>query len=127
MNKDEQEIRALVKRWLDASQSGDLDAVLKLMDDDVLFLVPGREPFGKEEFATTSKQMANVKMEATSDIKEIKVKNDWAWMRTFLRVRATMPDGKSVVRSGPTLTILRRSGEGKWLVVRDANLLALEQ
>jgi uncharacterized protein (TIGR02246 family) len=97
------------------------------MDDDVLFLVSGKEPFGKEEFASASKQMANVRMKGTSEIKEIEIVKDWAWIRTSLKVRATMPDGKTVVRSGSTLTILRRNDGGKWLVLRDANLLALEQ
>jgi len=124
---DEQEIRDAVKDWLAASENGDLQTVLSLMDDDVLFLVPGKEPFGKEEFAATSKQMANVRMKGTSEIKEIEIVKDWAWMRTSLKVRATMPDGKSVARSGSTLTILRRNAGGKWLDLRDANLLALEQ
>lgn len=124
---DEQEIRDVVKDWLAASEDGDLQTVLSLMDDDVLFLVPGKEPFGKEEFAAASKQMANVRMKGTSEIKEIEIVKDWAWMRTSLKVRATMPDGKTVVRSGSTLTILRRNAGGKWLVLRDANLLALEQ
>jgi uncharacterized protein (TIGR02246 family) len=124
---DEQDIRDLVKTWLAASENGDLQTVLSLMDDDILFLVPGKEPFGKEEFAAASKQMANVRMKGTSEIKEIEIVQDWAWMRSSLKVRATMPDGKTVVRSGSTLTILRRSVDGKWLVLRDANLLALEQ
>ena len=124
---DEQEIRDVVKDWLAATENGDLQTVLSLIDDDVLFLVPGKEPFGKEEFAAASKQMANVRMKGTSEIKEIEIEKDWAWMRTSLKVRATMPDGKTVVRSGSTLTILRRNAGGKWLVLRDANLLALEQ
>ena len=124
---DEQDIRDLVKTWLAASENGDLQTVLSLMDDDVLFLVPGKEPCGKEEFAAASKQMANVRMKGTSEIKEIEIVQDWAWMRSSLKVRATMPDGKTVVRSGSTLTILRRSVDGQWLVLRDANLLAPEQ
>jgi len=124
---DEQEIRVVVKNWLAASENGDLQTVLSLMDDDVLFLVPGKEPFGKEEFVAASKQMANVRMKGTSEIKEIEIVQDLAWMRTSLRVRATMPDGKTVARSGSTLTILRRNAGGKWLVLRDANLLAVEQ
>ena len=71
--------------------------------------------------------MANVRMKGTSEIKEIEIVQDWAWMRSSLKVRATMPDGKTVVRSGSTLTILRRSVDGQWLVLRDANLLAPEQ
>jgi len=124
---DEQEIRDVVRNWLAASENEDLQTVLSLMDDDVLFLVPGKEPFGKEEFAAASKQMANVRMKGTSEIKEIEIVKDWAWIRTSLSVRATMPDGKTVVRSGSTLTILRRNPSGKWVVLRDANLLALEQ
>jgi uncharacterized protein (TIGR02246 family) len=124
---DEQEIRDVVKNWLAASENRDLQTVLSLMDDDVLFLVPGKEPFGKEEFAAASKQMANVRMKGTSEIKEIEIVQDLAWMRTSLKVRASMPDGKTVVRSGSTLTILRRNAGGKWLVLRDANLLAVEQ
>jgi uncharacterized protein (TIGR02246 family) len=124
---DEKEIRDVVKNWLAASENGDLQTVLSLMDDDVLFLVPGKEPFGKEEFAAASKQMANVRMKGTSEIREIDIVQDLAWMRTSLKVRATMPDGKTVVRSGSTLTILRRNAGGKGLVLRDANLLAVEQ
>jgi uncharacterized protein (TIGR02246 family) len=124
---DEQEIRDVVRNWLAASGNEDLQTVLSLMDDDVLFLVPGKEPFGKEEFAAASKQMANVRMKGTSEIKEIEIVKDLAWIRTSLSVRATMPDGKTVVRSGSTLTILRRNPSGKWVVLRDANLLALEQ
>jgi ketosteroid isomerase-like protein len=34
--------------------------------------------------------------------------------------------GKAVKRSGYTLTILRKQSDGKWLLVRDANLLTVE-
>ena len=126
MNDDEQVIRDLVETWLSASKEGDLETVLNLMDDEVIFLVAGKEPFGREAFAATSKQMKNVQMNATSEIKEIKVIGDWAWARTHLSVRVTPPDGSSAVRSGPTLTILRKGSGGKWVVFRDANLLTSE-
>jgi len=127
MNNDEREIRELVKTWLDASEKGDLDTVLSLMDDNVIFLVPGREPFGKQEFAATSKKMGSIKMQGTSDVQEVQVVNDWAWIRSSLRVRATTPDGKEVVRSGSTLSILRKNEAGRWVLLRDANLLAPEE
>ena len=40
---------------LAASKAGDLAPVLSLMTDDVIFMVPGREPFGKEAFALPPK------------------------------------------------------------------------
>src|SRR6266446_8630953 len=53
MANDEQAIRGLVDRWLAATKKRDLETVLKLMTEDVIFMVPGQEPFGKEGFAAT--------------------------------------------------------------------------
>lgn len=36
--------------WLKATKERDPDTVLRLMTDDVKFLVPGHPPFGKVEF-----------------------------------------------------------------------------
>jgi uncharacterized protein (TIGR02246 family) len=121
---DEQAIRELVARWMAASKAGDLATVLSLMSDDVVFMVPGRPPFGKEEFAAASKSMAGVQIDGTSEIVELQVLGDWAWMRNRLRMTITPPGGKPIVRSGFTLTILRKNGEGVWVIARDANLLA---
>ena len=52
MSDDECAIRELIATWMAASQAGDIEIVLSLMTDDVVFMVPGREPFGKEAFAT---------------------------------------------------------------------------
>ena len=47
MTDDEHAIRDLVATWMQASQAGDLDTVLGLMEDDVIFMVPGAEPSGR--------------------------------------------------------------------------------
>lgn len=120
---DEQAIRQLVDKWLTASKDGDLETLLNLMADDVIFMVPGQEPFGKEAFAGRSKEMEHHRIDATSDIKEIKVLDDWAWMRSHLQVTVTPPDGKPMRRSGYVLTILRKNPDGAWVIARDANLL----
>ena len=104
-----------------ASQAGDIATVLSLMADDVVFQVPGREPFGKEAFADMSQGMAGVRMEGASDIREFKVLGDWAYLRNHIKVTVTPPNGKPVTRAGYTLTILRK--EAAWLLARDANLL----
>jgi uncharacterized protein (TIGR02246 family) len=126
MQNDEQAIRGLVDNWLNASKRHDLATVLGLMADDVLFLVPGQEPFGKEVFASSNAKMRETRMEAESDIQEIKVLGDWAWMHNFLRVTFTPPDEKSTIRSGHILTILRKNPNGQWVIFRDANLLTPE-
>ena len=124
MPDDERAIRELVQSWLAASQKGDLQTVLSLMTDDVIFMVPGQNPFGKEAFAASSKGLKDVRFEASNDIKEIKLLGDWAYLRNYLEVTMTPPGGAPLRRSGHTLTILRKEPDGRWLVARDANLLA---
>jgi uncharacterized protein (TIGR02246 family) len=123
MSDDERAIRDLVTTWMSASKSGDLETLLALMSDDVVFMVPGREPFGKAEFAAAGKGMKGLKMDIASDIVEIRIMDNWAWMRNRLTVAVTPPGGQPVIREGYTLTILQKQ-HGQWLITRDANLLA---
>ena len=123
MQNDEEAIRQLVAQWLAASKSGDIETVLTLMADDVIFLVPGTEPFGREAFAAYSRQMKGARLDGTSEIQEIKILGDWAWMRNFLTLSFTSTDGKTIFRSGYTLTILRKNAGGNWVIFRDANLM----
>src|SRR5690242_18491155 len=106
VREDERAIRRLVDDWLNASESGDLDIILTLMADDVIFMVPGREPFGKEEFVRNHQQTKGAKITTESDIREIEVLGDWAWMRNFLKVTFTPNEGIPTTHSGYVLTIL---------------------
>ncbi len=124
MSDDERAIRNLVDNWLIATQKGDLRAVLKLMDDDATFMVPGQKPFGKEAFAIAFRQMKDVRISARSDIQEIVIAQDVAYMRNYLEITMLPPGGADPVnRAGYTLTILRKRPTGGWVIARDANLL----
>lgn len=120
---DEQAIRELVDTWMDATEAGDTATVLDLMTDDAVFTVPGQEPFGKEAFEAASKEMQGVEIRGTSDIRELEVLGDWAYLRNYIEMTMTPPDGDSERRSGYTLTILRRESDGQWRLARDANLV----
>jgi len=51
MSTEEQAIRDLVARWHRATAAGDVDIILGLMADDVVFLVPGQPPMkGRSSF-----------------------------------------------------------------------------
>jgi len=126
MSDDEQEIRALVRTWLRASQAGDVETVLGLMTDDVVFLLPGRPPMRKDEFAASARAQAGAgapRIEGRSEIQEVQVAGDWAFLWSRLSVTITPPGGEPVERAGHTLTVLRKD-EGRWRLARDANLLA---
>jgi len=121
---DEQAIREMVHDWLAASKKHDLATMLDLLADDVLFIVPGKEPFGKEEFAASNKQqMKDTEMEATIDIKEIEVAGSWAWMRSFLNLTFTRQGENPSKLSGHILTILQKNANGNWVIKRDANFV----
>ena len=123
---DEREIRELVSTWIAATRAGDIETVLGLMTDDAIFLVPGMAPFGKAEFAAASRTppgMPRPAIEGTSEIRELRVAGEIAYMWTRLSVAMTPPSGETVERAGYTLTVLRKDG-GRWKLARDANLLA---
>jgi uncharacterized protein (TIGR02246 family) len=124
MTRDEQAIRELIDTWMAASRAGDTATVLGLMTDDVVFMTPGREPFGKEAFAAAADGMKNLTIEGHAAIAELQVLGDWAYLRNHLDITVTPPGGTSVHRSGYTLTILRKQPDGRWLLARDANLVA---
>jgi len=123
MLPDERAIRELIDTWMKASRVGDTETVLSLMSDDVIFMVPGREPFGKQTFAANLRSMDGVKLEGSADIRELKVLGDWAWLRNFIEITITPPGGETVRRSGFTLTVLHKEPDGRWVLMRDANLV----
>jgi uncharacterized protein (TIGR02246 family) len=128
MPSDEQEIRRLVADWMEATKQGDVQTVLGLMTDDVVFLVPGQEPMRKPAFEASFKKLAAPsgaapRIDGVSEIQEIKVLGDWAFMWTKLKVTMTPTGGTPMVRTGYTLSILQKQN-GQWRLARDANLLS---
>jgi uncharacterized protein (TIGR02246 family) len=129
MNADEQAIRAAVETWMKASVEGDLARVLELMDDDVVFIGPGRPPMrGKADFAAASKAMdGKVRVEGASDIQEVRVFGDWAYVWTQLTIAMHPADGKAPThRSGPGLSVWRKQADGRWVIFRDANMVTTQ-
>jgi uncharacterized protein (TIGR02246 family) len=123
--KDEQAIRDLIAAWMGATKAGDVDAILRLMSDDVVFLRPGMPPMrGKAEFAASLKAVAPARIDARSDIREVKVAGDWAYCWNHLTVVFTPPEGSAKKREGDVLSIFRRQPDGSWVLTRDANLLS---
>jgi uncharacterized protein (TIGR02246 family) len=125
MASDEQQIRELIAKWMTATKTGDVATVLSLMTDDVVFLVVGQQPFGKDKFAELMKSPPGAprpQIDGRSEIQEIQVLGDWAYVWTRLNVDVTPPGKQTVKRSGHTLSVMHKSG-GQWRLARDANLL----
>lgn len=128
MTSDETAIRQLMRDWLEASQQGDLNKVLGLMAEDAIFLTPGQAPIqGHDAFAVGFRAgLEQYRLEATSEIQEIQVMGAWAYCWSQLKVRVVPKTGSPLVRSGPVLSIFKKTTENNWVIFRDANMLSPE-
>src|SRR5258706_14877302 len=120
MQSDEQSIRDLITAWLEASKSGDNETVLSLMAEDVVFLQPGQDPIrGRAAFAQMQKGLANVAIDATADIQEIKLLGDWAYCWNYLTVVVTPRYGGTQVKRAGNVPSVKHKQDGRWVIARD--------
>jgi uncharacterized protein (TIGR02246 family) len=121
---DERQIRALIDAWIAASNARDLPALMDMMTDDVVFMTPGRAPFGKAEFAADSQRMKGVAINASAQVQEIDISGSRATIRNHIRVELTSPGEAPKRMSGYAMSVLRKEADGRWRIARDANLVA---
>jgi uncharacterized protein (TIGR02246 family) len=126
MQTDKDLIRNTIQIWMQATQSGNVEMLGQLMDEDVVFLVPGQPAFrGREPFIEAVKAGASMfKVEGAVNIQEIEVFGDYAYCWSQLHIRVMPHDGTmGRERIGPTLSIFKKTPDGRWVLFRDANLL----
>lgn len=114
-------------QWERATAGGELQVLLSLMSEDVVFLAPGQPPLrGRAAFADAFRSaMQHVRIDASSEIQEIRMAGDMAYCWNHFSVTTTPLNGEvPKYRKGYTLTILRKTRTGAWVVSRDANMLA---
>ncbi|MEP7056321.1 MAG: SgcJ/EcaC family oxidoreductase [Caldimonas sp.] len=129
MNHDEQAIRDLVALWHRATAADDVDTVLGLIAEDAVFLVAGRPPMiGRGTFERGLRELLTEhRIESTHRIRELEIGADLAYCWTELSVRILprtgSTGGAAETHGGSALSILRKQRDGRWLLIRDANLL----
>jgi uncharacterized protein (TIGR02246 family) len=124
---DERQIRRLIEAWIGASNARNLPALMDMMTDDVVFMTPGRAPFGKAEFAADSQRMKSVTIDARAEVQEIEVFGPRATIRNHIQIELTSPGQAPRRMSGYAMSILRKEADGRWRIARDANLVVPEQ
>lgn len=118
-----------IQLWQDATAAGDVDKLLDLMDEEVVFLVAGHPPMkGREQFAQNLRNILQTHhITSSSQIQEIVVQTDLAYTWSYLQVEIIPKQaGQYMKRAGNVLSIWRLQADGKWRISRDANLLTLE-
>ena len=123
---DARQIRRLVDSWIAASKAHDLPALMGMMTDDVVFMTPGRAPFGKTEFAADVERTKGVAIDAGAEVQEIEVFGPRAYVRNHVRVELTSPGQAPKRVSGYAMSVLRKEADGRWRIARDANLVMPE-
>ncbi len=112
--------------WRRLTAEGNLDGLLSLLSDDVIFLTPGNPPITKQDFAAGFREVAaKARIESTQDVKELRVSGEIAYAWSHLTIVLIPNDGgKRSESSGHVLSVYQRSPSGRWLLSRDANLVA---
>ena len=126
MGPDEREIREVHSTWIDAVNAGDLDRLLTLMADDVVFLNPGQSPFGGDGFsANFSAAHQQVRIRCISELEEVVVVGEVAYTRSRDALSVTpRAGGEATQLAGHRITVYRKQPDGRWLLARDAHTLS---
>src|SRR5947209_318420 len=125
MKSDERTIHELHSAWIDAVNAGDLDRLLALMTDDVVFFGPGQAPFGRDKFsATFSAAHRQFRIDCRSELEEVVVVGDVAYTRARDTLSVVPRAGGDAARlAGHRTTVYRKQPDGRWLLARDAHTL----
>ncbi len=134
MEPDERAIREVHSIWIEAANAADLDRLLSLMADDVVFLNPGKAPIGRDRFSPQFLAAhEQFRIRCISELEEVVVVGEVAYTRArdSLSVipRATSTGsgqaaGEAMQLAGHRLTVYRKQPDGRWLLARDAHTLS---
>ncbi len=126
MGPDDRAIREVHTTWIDAVNAGDLDRLLTLMAGDVVFLNPGRAPFGRDGFpAGFSAAHQHYRIRCISELEEVVVVGEVAY--TLCQDSLSMTPragGEATELAGHRITIYRKHPDSRWLLARDAHTLS---
>ncbi len=126
MGPDERAIREVHSNWIAAVNAGDLDRLLTLMADDVVFLNPGQAPLGRDGFpANFTAAHQQVRLRCLSELEEVVVVGEVAYTRSRDALAVTpRAGGETTQLAGHRMTVYRRQPDGRWLLARDAHTLS---
>ena len=127
MGLDERAIREVHSTWIDGVNAGDLACLLTLMADDVVFLNPGRAPFGRDGFSDSFwAAHGQARIRCISELEEVVVVGEVAYTRSRDALSVTpRAGGEATQLAGHRITVYCKQSDGRWLLARDAHTLSL--
>jgi uncharacterized protein (TIGR02246 family) len=123
-------IKQLTQEWIEAVKARDVDRLLSLVTEDVVFLPPNGSPIkGKQAVGHLYRSLfTQFEVDQTANNEEIEVSGEWAfsWGAEILML-APHSGGQPVRLHGKGMAILRRQHDGSWKFARGINNAAPEQ
>jgi uncharacterized protein (TIGR02246 family) len=126
---DAKAIQELTELWITAVKHQDIDRLLSLVTDDVVFLPPSGPPIqGRKAVGDLYRSLfTQFDVEQSARTEEIEVIGDWAFAwGTEMLTLSPRSGGPSIRTRGKGLTILRRQPDGSWNFARGINNLSPE-
>jgi uncharacterized protein (TIGR02246 family) len=121
LDEEIQEIRRVEVRWTAAVEAGDIEALGRLMTEDIVVIHGnGRLVCGKEAMMNdTARSLKDFSVRQTVESEETIVAGEWAFDRAKVHtVISTREGGETKQFDSRTVTILRKHSEVGWRVAR---------
>ena len=124
-NADELQIRKAFQSLMQGGTEGDLDSVLRLLAEDVVFFLPGRPALrGRDPFAATFREtLKHSQIQAAFEIQDIRIADGHAYCWSQLSLSITpRRGGLPKRRAGSVLAVFRKDPDDSWRLFHYANL-----
>ncbi len=118
-----QAIKRIYEQWDEAENSGDANALVLLVTDDIIWMEPDSPVIvGKEalrELLESSYETHSMK-DMKTVVEEIRLAGDWAYVRSSYCTISIPKDGSERVnRIGRIVDLCERQEDGSWKIARD--------
>lgn len=126
MDHDEREIRRVHSLWINAVNAGDLEDLMNLVVEDVVFLAPNQPVLGREGFSSHfTAALQQLQVCCISELEEVVVVGEIAYTRSRDELSVTPRSGGETAHfAGYRVTIYRKQHDGRWLLSRDIHTLS---
>ena len=125
MTPDEKALREAIAAWHRATEAADPAVTGPLLTPDAVLLTPGRPPVTGREACVAALSPRSFGVVHSAVIEQAVVYGEWghAWCEVVLSIAAE--EGTPEIRvEGHTLALYRKDAAGKWLLAREATMLA---
>jgi len=112
-----EEIRHLIKEWVEASNAGDIDKIMSLVTDDCVMIPPNAPPLiGKDAIRKDYQESFDLySSQGDETIAEFRVSGDFAFSRgTWTHSQTPKAGGESKKTNGSFLDIYQKQPDGSW-------------